>query len=142
MTFQRKRRANNLNRFIRERIRQARLDRELSQEHLARSLEKTRVAVSDLERGRVCPNAADLAVIADALQKPITYFYPPDANSYDIAGLTSKEKELIHFFRQLGHDALEDVTLKQVRTLADAAIGQSAEENGHDGEGRKARAKR
>ena len=51
------------NKYLRERIKQARLQANETQEDLARRLQKTRVAVSDLERGRVSARAADLLII-------------------------------------------------------------------------------
>ena len=70
-------REHKANRYIRERIRQARTETNQTQEDLSKILEKTRVAVSDLERGRVTVGAADLMVIATHYRKPISYFYPP-----------------------------------------------------------------
>jgi len=123
---------DRINRHIRERIKEARTQRGMSQEDIARYLEKSRVAISDLERGRAQINASDLASIAAFLEKPITYFFPAVVVGADASGLTPKEKELIHFFRQLGHEALENVALNQVRTLADEAAKTFFEQSGHD----------
>lgn len=71
------RREDKYSRYIRERVRLAREEAGLSQEDLARALEKNRVAISDLERGRVGVDASDLFIIAHTLKKPISYFYPP-----------------------------------------------------------------
>lgn len=64
------------NRYIRERIRQARLESNETQVDLVKVLEKTRVAVSDLERGRVSVSAADLSLIAAYYEKPISFLSP------------------------------------------------------------------
>jgi transcriptional regulator with XRE-family HTH domain len=94
---------DKVNRYIRQRIRAARNEREMSQQELATHLQKSRVAVSDLERGRVQVNAADLAFIANALDKPISYFYPPPIRGAEEEGLSADEQQLIHWFRRIWH---------------------------------------
>lgn len=88
------------NRFIRERIRQARLDAKESQEELAKALDKSRVTISDMERGRVEINAADLGFIAAHYDKPISYFYPPRV-VIDKDELSALDEELLFLFFQL-----------------------------------------
>jgi len=112
---------DELNRYIRERIRQVRIEANESQKDLARKLEKSRVAVSDMERGRVAASAADLALIAAWYEKPISYFYPPRV-TVNKDQLSQLEEELIVLFSQLPvtqqHIALEyikqqvDITIK------------------------------
>ena len=46
----------------------------MSQEELARFIYRTRVTVSDMERGRVRVSTQDLALIGAGLEKPITHF--------------------------------------------------------------------
>jgi transcriptional regulator with XRE-family HTH domain len=58
------RREEDVNRYIRERILQARREAGQTQEDLARRLGRTRVAISDLERGRVDVSASTLTDIA------------------------------------------------------------------------------
>lgn len=113
---------DKMNRYIRERIKEAREERGMSQDDLAKPLYKTRVAVSDLERGRVQAAAADLVLIAFAVEKPITYFFPPQLSGPQAADLSPREKELVMFFRRLvGFDDLEAAAVRQVQTLAEAA---------------------
>jgi len=63
-------------------------------------MEKTRVAISDLERGRVSVNASDLAFIAAHYDKPIGFFFPPrvkvEKNDLDVL-----DQELMMIFCQL-----------------------------------------
>ena len=61
-------------RFVCDGVKQARLEACETQEDLAKKMEKTRVAISDLERGRVSVNASDLGFIAAYYDKPISYF--------------------------------------------------------------------
>jgi len=115
-------RDDKLNKYIRERIKQARLDACETQEDLARKMEKTRVAISDLERGRVSVNSSDLGFIAAYYEKPINYFFPPELkiNSNDLSTL---DQELIKIFWQLPevqqHIALEYIK-KQLEILNNA----------------------
>jgi len=86
-------REDKVNRYIRERVLQARREANETQEDLARVLQKTRVAISDLERGRVDVSASSLAIIAAHYGKPISYFYPP---AVSVQGeLTPLEQELL-----------------------------------------------
>ena len=87
-------------RYIRGKIRQARNEAQESQEDLAKALEKSRVSVSDIERGRVEISAADLGWIAAHYDKPISYFFPPGV-SVDKNELSSLDEELLLLFFQL-----------------------------------------
>ena len=108
------------NRYIRERIRQARLEANETQEDLARVLEKTRVAVSDIERGRVSVSAADVSLIAAYYDKPISFFYHPRVTiSKD--ELSSLDEELISLFQQLP-ESQQYITLEYVKQQADIAL--------------------
>jgi len=126
--FARKPHEDKINGLIRERIRDARTERGLSQEDLARSIEKSRVAISDMERGRVQVSVSDLIFIATALEKPLSYFLPYSPLEASHADLSPSEKELVYWFRHLGHAALENVAMSQLKTLAQSAIEQHEKE--------------
>jgi len=107
------------NLYTRDRIREARHDRGLTQEELANRIHWSRVAVSDLERGRTRINLSDLLVIARALEKPVAHFLPGQTT---LEGeLSPKEMELVHFFRGIQNEALEDLLIKQAEQFADVA---------------------
>ena len=57
------------NQYIREKIHQARQDAGKTQEDLAFVLHKNRVAISDLERGRVAVNASGFSPNSSLLRK-------------------------------------------------------------------------
>lgn len=99
-TMLRKQEDDEINRYIRERIRQVRIDANETQDDLADRLKKSRVSISDMERGRVSVSAADLAIISNHYGKPISYFYPPIV-SIDKSKLSPIEEELIFMFSQL-----------------------------------------
>lgn len=122
------------NRFISERIKQAREERNMSQEELAKAIYKNRVTISDYERGRTQVGASDLQHIAYALEKPITFFYPdfPKIRGAHTDELNDREKELIRVFRRIGNNDAELLAIQHVRKLADTiedieaeAIGKS-----------------
>lgn len=91
---------NAANQYIRVKIKQARNEAQESQQDLAKALQKSRVSVSDIERGRVEISAADLGWIAAHYDKPISYFYPPRV-SVDKNELSSLDEELLFLFFQL-----------------------------------------
>ncbi len=101
------------NTIIRERIKQARLEANETQEDLARILQKTRVAVSDLERGRVSVRSADLLIIAMHYELPISYFFP-DRVKVKKGDLSPLDEELIKLFWQLP-DTQKHIALEYVR---------------------------
>lgn len=91
---------NAANRYIRGKIRQERNEAKESQEDLAKALKKSRVSVSDIERGRIGISAADLGWIAAYYEKPISYFYPPRV-SIEKDKLSKWDEELLSLFFQL-----------------------------------------
>lgn len=109
-----KKKDDQANQYIRHRIREARNEAGDTQADLAKVLEKTRVAVSDLERGRVAVNASDLSLIAAYYDKPISYFFHP-VNRISKKELTPIEEELIMTFRQLPNTQ-KKISLEYVKT--------------------------
>ena len=65
-----------INGFIRHKLRIERKSVGRTQQDVADLLGKTRVAVSDMERGRVKVKAGELYLIARYLGKPIEVFFP------------------------------------------------------------------
>lgn len=104
------------NQYIREKVKQARLEANETQDDLAKVLEKNRVAISDLERGRVAASAADLCFISAHYGKPISYFFPPlfTITSEDLSPI---EQELIELVRYLP-DTQQIISLEYVRQQA------------------------
>jgi transcriptional regulator with XRE-family HTH domain len=62
--------------FISDRIKEARTERGMSRHGLARFVYKTGKAISDLESGRVHVDLFDISLIASALDKPVSCFFP------------------------------------------------------------------
>lgn len=123
--FEKKAEESKYKRFIRERIKEAREKRGISQGELGTAIHTTQAHISYIESGRSDTiDAADLMGIAFALQMPITFFYPPSTaiRGADSTELTDAEKELIHFFRQIRNLAMENLALRQLKELAEASI--------------------
>jgi hypothetical protein len=58
--------------------------------------------------------------IAYVLEKPIRYFFPVYVPTE--GDLSVKEWELIHFFRRIQNEPMENLAVKHVKELADTSI--------------------
>lgn len=103
-----------------ELIKKAREEAGISQEELAKQIYRKRLAVSEMENGKVEINAWVLPHLANALNKPIAYFFPSwltrELKQEDI---TTLEQELLIHFRNIWDENLQKVSIQQVKTLAD-----------------------
>ena len=101
------------NRYIRERIRLARNEANESQDDLAKTMGKSRVTISDMERGRVIIGASDLCFIASHYEKPISYFFPQRVivNKSELSPL---DEELLFLFFQLP-DTQKHIAVEYIR---------------------------
>jgi transcriptional regulator with XRE-family HTH domain len=101
-------------------IRQAREEMEMSQEELADRTFRRRLAISEMENGKVSINAWTLLILADVLKKPLSYFFPPHLVT-DIPdnSLNPKEHELITYFRKIYDEDLENATINIVKTISE-----------------------
>ena len=86
--------------YIRSQIKKARVEANDSQADLALAMGKSRVTISDMERGRVIINANDLLTIALTYKKPISYFFPPEFAIHQDE-LAPIEEELLFLFKKL-----------------------------------------
>jgi transcriptional regulator with XRE-family HTH domain len=107
-------------RAVGQRIRDARNDRNLSQRQLAERIERRQAAVSDMENGRMQPDATTLLLLAEVLEKPVTYFFPPPWGPRVSRGdLTYDEQALLLEFRRLKSDEHRQIAITQLAALAD-----------------------
>jgi len=81
-------------------VQKARKKRNFTQKKLALLLKKSPMNISDIERGKVKITAEDLSKIADALNKPIEYFYGVDFGAEAI-------QDMITIFRRSPPEARE-----------------------------------
>jgi len=116
------------NRFIREKIREARIEKGWTQEQLAKAMWKSQGNISDIEMGRLQVSAVDLMGIAYNLEKPVKYFMPMYVPTE--GDLVPNEWELIHHFRRIwGNEGLERLAINQVKQIADAATEADVKKN-------------
>ncbi len=101
------------------RIREAREERRLSQKRLAERIERRQAAISDMENGRMQPDATTLVVMAEALHKPLTYFFPPPWGPHVTRGdLNYDEQALLLEFRRLESEEYRKIAVALLAALA------------------------
>lgn len=85
-----------------ELIRKAREEAGFTQRELAEKIYRRQAALSDMENGKMEPNASTLTFLSYHLNKPISYFFPdqytPEKNMGD---LSDQEKEILLFVKHL-----------------------------------------
>jgi transcriptional regulator with XRE-family HTH domain len=103
-----------------ERIREARTLRGLSQAQLAQRIKRRQAAISDMERGRMEPNATTLLLLADVLDKPVSFFFPsPWGPKVSRSDLSYDEQALLLEFRRLRGDDYQKIAIRLVTALAE-----------------------
>ncbi|MEX2557807.1 MAG: XRE family transcriptional regulator [Actinomycetota bacterium] len=70
------------------RVRSARVESGLSQADVARALELSQAAISQLEAGRRSPRVDELAILSDLFARDIEYFLTPMRTGGDTVGMT------------------------------------------------------
>jgi transcriptional regulator with XRE-family HTH domain len=102
-----------------ELIRKAREEAGLSQEQLAEKIYRRRLAVSEMENGKVEISAWTIPLLAHALNKPITYFYPNHVlKQLTPEELSSLEQELLIHFSNISSDHLREVAIDLVKVVS------------------------
>lgn len=79
---------------IAQRIRAARLQRNLTQQEIAERFNKTSAAISDIERGKTQITASDLLIFSELLVKPIEYFFGESIGDQDIEDIVALMRRL------------------------------------------------
>ncbi len=104
---------------IGELIRKAREEANLSQAELARTIYRRQATLSDMENGKVEVSSGTLALLAAALEKPITYFYPPFLyQELKPEKFTPLQQEILMHFNNIWSDHLRKVAIDLVRVIA------------------------
>lgn len=100
-------------------IRQAREERHFSQRKLASQIGRRQAAISMMENGQMEPDASTLVMIAEVLQKPITFFLPAPWGPRVARGdLTYDEQALLLEFRRLDDATWHRVAIALLSALA------------------------
>lgn len=102
-----------------ELIRKAREEAGYSQRELAELIYRRQAALSDMENGKMEPNASTLVYLAFNLNKPISYFFPaqykPDKGLEELSDL---DKEILMYAKHLQHNDKLRI-LAQLKALND-----------------------
>jgi len=72
---------------IAKKVKETRKMRGLTQSDIANVLDKTPATVSDMERGKIQISASDLFKIANALNRPVEYFFGDDYGNEEMQDL-------------------------------------------------------
>ena len=116
-----------------ELIRAAREEESLSQAELARQIYRRQATISSLENGKSEASSGTLTLLAAALNKPITYFFPDwTLRRLVPEELNTEERELLTHFKRIWNAELRSVAIAQVRTLADHDIEQTLAREAED----------
>ena len=109
-----------------ELIRKAREEIGLTQEELAKKTYRKKLAVHQMETGKVEINAWTIPYLSIALKKPITYFYPKQELDFDPKEeeLSDLEKELIVYFRLFKSNRLRKLFIKFAKLIREYDPGQ------------------
>ena len=102
-----------------ELIRKAREDAAMSQKELAERIYRRQATLSDLENGKSEVGTVTLVLLAAALDKPITYFFPPFVyQELKPEDFTPLEHELLDTFGAIWSDHLRVLALNMVKVIA------------------------
>ena len=114
--------ANLPNRYTQalgERISEARSATQMTQAELAERAHFRQSSISKIESGARAVTSEEILYLSYALHKPILYFFPEEfREEFDEEDLTTLQKELIVYARQLSRDDLRKL-VAQVKAVAD-----------------------
>jgi transcriptional regulator with XRE-family HTH domain len=101
-----------------ELIRRARTDSGLSQLGLANLIFRRQTTLSDMETGKIEVDTSTLAMLADVLRKPVSYFFPwqmyQELEKEDLGPL---EEEALLYFREIKGDNLQKLAIQVIRAF-------------------------
>ena len=101
-----------------ELIRKARQDAGLTQAQLAKKIHLKRLAVSEMENGKVEISAQTIPLLASSLDKPISYFFPAYVQKEITSEqLSPEEQELLIHFRNIWPEHLREVAINLIKVI-------------------------
>ena len=99
-------------------IRQAREENGLSQAELSKQIYRRQASVSDMENGKMQPDAETLLYLAGVLKKPVSYFFPDPYGEFTrLENLRPLEQELLMQAQSLNDYDLRRL-IAQVRAIS------------------------
>jgi transcriptional regulator with XRE-family HTH domain len=123
----RKRRANQVDLSVGQRLRQARLLAGASQEDVGAAIGVSFQAVQKYENGENRLSAGRLAAAAKFLSVPMSFFFQDDANpaaATDTAGFSTKEIELVRHYRAIRSDDMREHLLRLTRIISEQNLSE------------------
>jgi transcriptional regulator with XRE-family HTH domain len=118
----RKRRANHVDLSVGARLRQARLLAGASQEDVGAAIGVSFQAVQKYENGENRLSAGRLAAAAKYLGVPMSFFFQDDTepqSASDTAGFSSKEIELVRYYRAIRSDDMREHLLRLTKIISE-----------------------
>ena len=118
----RKRRANHIDLSVGTRLRQARLLAGASQEEVGAAVGVSFQAVQKYENGENRLSAGRLAAAAKFLGVPMSFFFQDDAEpaaASDSAAFTTKEIELVRYYRAITSEDMREHLLKLTKIISE-----------------------
>jgi transcriptional regulator with XRE-family HTH domain len=118
----RKRRANQVDLSVGSRLRQARLLTGASQEDVGDAIGVSFQAVQKYENGENRLSAGRLAAAAKFLGVPMSFFFQDDTEpsvAVDTAGFTTKEIELVRYFRAVRSEDMREHLLRLTKIISE-----------------------
>ncbi|PKO02219.1 MAG: hypothetical protein CVU43_08875 [Chloroflexi bacterium HGW-Chloroflexi-5] len=115
-------------------MKETRKEKGMTQSEIAYVLDKTPATVSDIERGKIQISASDLYKIANALNKPIEYFFGESFESDEIENLVfiirkqpqEQQKKIVEQTRMLlSLDAFQQMAIGKEREMSDQEINEA-----------------
>ncbi|MBN1934382.1 MAG: helix-turn-helix transcriptional regulator [Anaerolineae bacterium] len=104
-----------------QRIRQAREEKGWSQTRLADAIERRRASISDIENGKMVPDAVTLALMAAVFEKSIVYFFPAQWRQAapEEEALSDEEQELLAHFRRIWKIEHRKMAINQIKAISE-----------------------
>lgn len=101
-------------------IRQAREEIGMTQALLAEVLGRRQASLSEIENGKMEPDASTLGKLATILGKPLDYFFPALVRQiHPDLDLTLEEFSVLSEFVRLRSETYQQLAIRQIKTLAD-----------------------
>lgn len=108
----------DIDKFVGARVRQARREDGLTQEQLGNEVGLTFQQIQKYEKGVNRISAGRLVAFADALHRPITYFYPTSTNISSVESAKAIALEVRDLRKEI-RDSLREVSdVKDLRAIA------------------------
>jgi len=99
-------------------IRAAREEAGYSQRELAELIYRRQAALSDMENGKMEPDASTLLLLSNILKKPMSYWFPSPWKPESFEEMTEDEHELLMQTRKLEATEIKKI-VAQIKALAD-----------------------